>query len=154
MTEFKAVSISRNGFAFCRYTLAVLLWCAVLFKMQSFVLAAFVILLLSALLKVQRAPLIWLYTQTIDRVYPSKREIVNEKGLHFAHMLGTAFAGMCLLLLFFGNESAGWIVTFCFAIMKTFSALGYCSGLKLYDCMHSGNCCRAGKLVRKMKNVR
>ena len=77
MREFIPVTISKGAFAFCRYTIAVMLWTALLFQIKSLVAVSFVILLLSYILKVQRAPLVFLYTISIDKIVPSYKELVD-----------------------------------------------------------------------------
>jgi len=153
MANLKPVSISRGAFAFCRYTIAVMLWCSVFLRIKELVLAAFIILLISAILKVRRAPLIVFYTNTFDKIFPSGKEIVDEKGIRFAHTVGTVVSLICLILLYFGKPLAGWTLTVFLAILKTSAAFGFCSALKLYQCINGGgNCCRLGKLARKIKN--
>jgi len=152
MTNVKPVSISKGAYAFCRYTIALILWCSVIFRLKELVLGAFIILLLSAILKVRNAPLIVFYTYTIDKIFPSRKVIIDEKGIRFAHIVGTVVSLMCLMLLYFGNPLSGWILTVFLAILKTSAAFGFCSALKLYQCMNGGNCCRVGKFVRKIKN--
>ncbi|MEQ8154621.1 MAG: DUF4395 family protein [Clostridiaceae bacterium] len=152
MAEFKPASISKAAYAFCRYTVAVIFWLAIILNMKEFVLAGFIILLLSAILKVRRAPLIVLYTYTINRIFPSENVIVDEKGIRFAHSFGSAVSLICLLMLYFGNSAVGWGLTVFLAVLKTSAAFGFCSALKLYTCMNSGTCCRVGKLVRKLKH--
>lgn len=151
MAEFKPVTITKGSFAFCRYTVAVLLWLSLILQRKELVVAVFVIMVLSVLLKVRRAPLIVLYHQTIDRIFPSKPVTVDEKGIRFAHEVGAVFSLMCLVTLYWGRPIAGWILTALLAILKTSSALGYCSALKIYECMNAGTCCRVGKLVQKLK---
>lgn len=154
MAEFKAVSISNAGYVFCRFTVAIIFWIAVILQMKELVLAGFVILLLSALLKVRRAPLIWIYTETIDKIFPSKKIIVDEKGIRFAHIVGTVVSFVCLFFLYIGNPAIGWTLTVFLAILKTSAAFGFCSALKLYNCMNAGTCCRIGKLMSEFKNDR
>jgi hypothetical protein len=152
MAEFRPVTITVGSFAFCRYTIAVLVWLSLLLQNKFFVVAAFVIMLLSMLLKVGRAPLIVLYRQTIDRIWPSAPVVVDEKGIRFAHTVGTVFSLLCIIVLYWGNPLAGWILTGVLAILKTSAALGFCSALKLYNCMAGGTCCRVGKLARKIRS--
>lgn len=153
MSEYKPVAISKGAFAFCRYSIAIMIWCALLFQAKGFVVGAFVILLFSYILKVQRAPLVFLYTVTIDKIIPSSKELVDEKGIRFAHLVGTIFSGLCCLFLFYIHPLTGWILTFLLAILKTSAAFGFCSALKLYTCMTGGNCCRVGRKIRRNKDV-
>lgn len=152
MAGVKPVSVSRGAFAFCRYTIAVLLWCSVVFRVKELVLAAFIILTLSVILKVKRAPLILLYTYTVDKLFPTGQVILDEKGIRFAHTVGAVVSFLCLILLYFINPTAGWALTVLLAILKTSAAFGFCSALKLYQCVNGGTCCRVGKFAQKLKN--
>jgi hypothetical protein len=104
-------------------------------------IAVFAIFVLSALLRVKRSPMIWLYEHTINKIRPSKDEILNEHAMRFAHTMGMIFSFICLLLLYFVGDTAGWIAVFCFAILKSISAFGYCPASKLYECATGGSCC-------------
>ena len=152
MAEFKPVTITAGSFAFCRYTVAVLCWLSIILQMKELVIAVCAIMLLSVLLKVRRAPLIVLYRYTIDKIWPSKPVVVDEKGIRFSHLVGLCFSLLCILVLYFGRPIAGWILTGLLAVLKTSAALGYCSALKIYSCMNNGTCCRVGKMVRKIKH--
>lgn len=152
MAQFKPVSISKGGFAFCRTVIALLLWIGVIFQAKEFVVAVFIIMLLSAILKVEKAPLIMLYKYTIGRFKKDETVIVDEKGIYVSHLVGAIFALVCVVLLYSGLTTIGWGVTIIFAILQTSGAFGFCSVLKLYNCMNNGTCCRVGKLAKKVKN--
>lgn len=151
MAGFKPVTITTGSFAFCRYTVAVLAWLSLILQSKLLLVILFVIMLLSYLLKVGRAPLIVLYRQTVDRIRPSAPVVVDEKGIRFAHAVGAGFSLLCLVVLQWGSPLAGWILTGCLAILKTSAAFGFCSALKLYNCWTGGSCCRVGKLARKLR---
>lgn len=151
MAEFKPVTITVGSFAFCRYTVAILLWLSIILQRKELVIAVCVIMLLSVLLKVRRAPLVVLYRYTIDLIWPSKPVVVDEKGMRFAHMVGFVGSLLCIAVLYWGRPLAGWILTGLLAVLKTSAALGYCSALKIYSCMNNGTCCRVGKLARRFK---
>jgi len=145
MKTFKPVSVSKAAFAFCRYTIAILIWLALILKNKPLILLVFAILALSAILKIKRAPLILFYTYTINKIFPSKNELLEEKAMRFAHTLGTTLALICIIFLYLINEKVGWIIVLIFAILKTISALGYCPASKMYSCMMSGGCCALTK---------
>jgi len=128
-----------NAFRFCKITVALLIWLAFAFKSLPLLIIVFVTLGLSALLKIQRAPLIVLYTLTIEQIAPSKVKEVHEKGLRFAHSLGALLSAICitLTLLF---PTIGWWYVLAFAILKTVSMLGLCPGEALYSCYAEGSC--------------
>ncbi|MGE5329175.1 MAG: DUF4395 family protein [Deltaproteobacteria bacterium] len=146
MKECRPVSVSKGAFIFCKWTVAIIIWASLIFRIKWLILLACGILVLSAILKIQKAPLIFLYTQTIDRIFKSPNEILDECGMQFAHTLGGVLTLICALLLYFVNDTAGWIMVFIVAIAKTAGAMGFCTALKLYGCMSSGGCCR---LTRK-----
>lgn len=150
MATMKPVSVSKGAYAFCRTSIAILLWCAVLFRSKGLVLAVFIILFLSVILKVRRAPFIFLYTISIEKLFPSGIVILDEKGIRFAHTVGAVVSFLCVILLYFLSPAAGWVLTILLALLQTSAAFGFCSALKLYQCVNGGgDCCRAGRIVRK-----
>ena len=152
MAAFKPATISKGSFAFCRIVVAGLLWLSIILQIKWLVGVVFVIMLFSAILKVKKAPLILLYKYTADKIKKSENVIVDEKGIFISHLVGAIFSLICLALLYFVNPIAAWIVTGLFAVLQTSAACGFCSALKLYTCMTSGNCCRVGKLAKKVKD--
>ncbi len=145
------VLISSGEFAFCRIGIMILVWIAFIFKIGSIIWFVFLVLLLSALFTVKYAPMIILWRYSFGRIFKSKNEILNVKAMRFAHVMGTILAGICILLLHFGNQSFAWGFVAFFAIMKTISALGFCPASKVYVCMSNGTCCA---FSRKMKEIR
>lgn len=143
MTKYKPVSISKNAFAFCRYATAILVWSSLIFQIKWLLLAVFLILALSALLKIQKAPMIVFYNFIFGKIIQvkSKEEIINEHAMRFAHTMGAILSFVCLLFLYFINANTGWILVFLFAILKTISAFGMCPASKLYECMGNKDCC-------------
>jgi len=139
--ECDQVAIPKGAFIFCRYTMALLIWLAFLLKIKMLVGVVCVLLVLSALLSIRRAPLVWLYSMTIERMFPSSEAWLSPAGMRIAHSMGAAFAALCLLFLYGINERAGWYLTFCYCVVKTISAIWACPVYKLYACMKSGNCC-------------
>lgn len=135
------VAIPKGAFIFCRYTMALLIWLAFLLKLKSLVVVLFGLLVLSALLTVRRSPLVWLYTQTLNRLILSPDEFLSVGGMRVAHSMGATFAALCLLFLYGGNERAGWWLTLAYCVVKSISAIWACPVYKLYACMKSGNCC-------------
>jgi len=152
MAAFKPATISKGSFAFCRVVVAGLLWLSVALQIKWLVGVVFLIMLFSAILKVEKAPLILLYKYTADRIKQSENVIVDEKGIFVSHLVGAIFSVICLALLYFANPIAAWIVTGLFAVLQTSAACGFCSALKLYICMTNGTCCRVGKFAKKVKD--
>jgi len=133
------MKISKNAFRFCRIGVTVLAWLAFLLRSKELMVVIFLILLFSSILKIKRAPMIVLYSMTIDRLIKPKTVELDEKGMRFAHTLGSVFSGICVLLVYL-NLKIAWGVVFLFALMKTISAFGYCPGEKIYSCMKNGCC--------------
>jgi len=141
MKIVKPVEIAAHGFALCRWGVAVLVWLTLLFNDPAPLALGTVILILSALLKVRNAPLIWLHRVTVGRFVPSPMVVVDEIAMAFAHGLGSVLAALCLLAWFTLPAPVPWIATALLGIAKGAGALGYCSGVKLYQCLHSDTCC-------------
>jgi hypothetical protein len=151
MTTYKPVAISKAAFAFCRLGLTALVWIALVFHSKPVMPVVFAILLLSAILKVQRAPMIVLYDRTFGRMMSSQEEIVNEHAMRFAHIMGSLFSLVCIILLYFVDEKIGWMAVFMFALLKSVSAFGFCPATKLYECSAGGSCCAFAKIRDKHK---
>jgi len=146
MKACKPVPIARGAFIFCRWSLAIIFWLAFFLRLKILVVAGGIILALSALLTIRRAPMIALYTATVQHVFPSRMEILDEYAMRFAHGFGTVLAGICAVLLYSPVERIGWGFLLFFAVAKTVGALGYCTATKLYHCMSSnGGCCSLTK---------
>jgi len=140
----KPVTVPTHAFIFCRYSISFLVWLAWGLKSIGLVAAVALVLGLSALLKVRRAPMIVLYSRTALRWYKSPEEVLDETGMRFAHALGTAFALACLAAVAW-NPHLGWRLTLLFALLKTVSALGFCPASKLFNCANNTTCCPVTK---------
>jgi hypothetical protein len=134
------VTVQRNAFIFCRYSVAVLIWCSLVFQSIYLMGLVFLILLASALLKVHRAPMIWLYTNTAGRFIDSPSVVLDVRATRFAHSMGALLALVSLSLIYRDSPLA-WYFVAGFAILKTLSALGFCPAYKLWGCATSGGCC-------------
>jgi len=154
MKEYRPVEISSGAFNFCKYGIASLLWLSIIVQSKLLVIIVFAILVLSVLLKVRSAPLVLLYTFTADKFIKSKRIILDERAVRFAHIVGAVFSGVAIVFLYFINPLAGWIMTGLLALLKTSGAMGYCGAMKLYSCLNNpnGQCCRVGKRVKKYQS--
>jgi len=153
MKECRPIVVPQAAFNFCKYTVASIFWVALIFQSKLLVIVGFFILLLSALLKVKNAPLVFLYTYTINKLYPSKSEILDENGVRFAHIVGTIISGIAILFLYFIHPLTGWILTGVLAVLKTSASFGFCGAMKLYGCLNNpnGQCCRVGKKVKQLR---
>jgi len=149
MKPIKPVSVANNSFNFCKVTIALILWISFIFKIKWLVYLNFSILLLSAILKVERAPLVVLYSQTVERLLPSRSIILDENAIKFAHTAGAVMTFIASLAITFIQVPSIWYCVLIIAILKTSGAFGYCSALKLYTCMSSDNCCKTTKYISK-----
>lgn len=132
--------VQRNAFVFCRYSVAALIWVALLLQSIEVLLAVFVILALSALLTVRRAPMIVLWTTTLGHAFPSEEDVLDIKAMRFAHGMGAMMALIGLSMVWHANPFA-WYFVGAFAVLKTTSALGWCPAYKLWGCLSKGGCC-------------
>lgn len=153
MKGYKPVEISVGSFGFCKYSVAFLLWIALILQSKVLVLVFFIIMVTSALLKVRNAPLVFLYSHTADKIIQSKQAILDENAVWFAHTVGAVVSGTALVFLYCLHPLTGWIVTGVLAILKTSGALGFCGAMKLYGCLNNpnGTCCRAGRKIRNSR---
>lgn len=148
MIGTKPVTLSRNAFRFCRWSMALLIWLGVLLHLPVLVGICAGIMLLSAILTVRNAPMVWLYTVTLNRIKPSPPEVVDEHGMRLAHTL--AFVLMTVGLFLASNAQTtetGWKLLFVVAIFKTAGAIGYCPISRGFTCLlgNGGQCCRIFK---------
>ena len=134
------VTVQRNAFIFCRYTVAVLVWAALVFQSTALLWVVLIILALSALLKVHHAPLVWLYTKTLGRWVKSPDVVLDVRAMRFAHTLGSVLALVSLSLVYRQSVYA-WYFVAAFALLKTLSAVGLCPAYKLWGCATQGSCC-------------
>jgi hypothetical protein len=135
------VQIPRSAFTFCRVSLTVLLWVAFFTHETWLVGVTTCILILSALLKVHRSPLVVLYTVTILRLRPTHHfEFLDVAAMRFAHGMGAALALTTFIALLL-RPSMGWYVLLGFCLLKTVSAFGLCPASKLFICLRKGGCC-------------
>jgi len=137
----KIAKVEKAGFLFCRVGVMVLVWVAFFLKLPELVLLSFIILFISALAGVNRAPMILLWRYTFGFFSKQKTEVLNIRAMRFAHSLGAILSGLCVVFLYAGLTKLGWVLTGIFALLKTISALGFCPASKLYTCMANGGCC-------------
>ena len=139
--EPEIVQIPRPAFAFCRISLTVLLWLALLLHQTWLVGAVFLILASSAILKVHRSPMIVFYSRTILRLRPTEHfEFLDVAAMRFAHGLGAGLALATWLTLVL-RPAAGWWLLLGFCVLKTVSACGFCPASRLFVCLRKGGCC-------------
>lgn len=152
MKGYRPVEVYSAAFTFCKYSLALLFWAAWILHAKELVGIVLLILLLSAWWGVQQAPLVLLYTHTLNRFIPSQLVLVDANAVRFAHLSASVFTMIALLFLYLLSPLLGWAIIGLMAIFKTSGALGFCGAMKLYECMNNpnGQCCRFGS---KMKGL-
>lgn len=139
----KSVTVSRGGFRFCRWAVAILLWLALLLKSTELLLAATLILALNAVLGVGRAPLILAWDYTAGRLFPSAEDPLVEPSMRFAHALGALVGGCALALILGKTPELGWTLLLWFAVFKTAGAMGFCLVSRMFTyAVQRGDCCR------------
>ncbi|MCC6442228.1 MAG: DUF4395 family protein [Armatimonadetes bacterium] len=142
MLSVKPVSVSRFGFAFCRYTVTLFLWLAFFTRTREPILAAAVVMALSAVLTVRRAPLIALWNISLQRFFPGQTVMLDEHAMRFAHTLATVMLAATLALLYGGYDHLGRVFLMYIAAFKTIGAVGFCPVSRLYGCLSGqGGCC-------------
>lgn len=127
--------VSRNGFRFCRWTIALILWTSWFLRIPWLLFINLIVLVSSSYLTVKRSPLIRLYVSLFEK-QPKQQIEVDEKGISFAQGLGAVIHVILLVLLYVVNPRVGWNVVFVIAIVKTAGAFGFCTGLKIYQLIH------------------
>jgi hypothetical protein len=141
----EVVQIPRPAFAFCRISLTVLLWLALGLNSLLLVDGVFLILALSVVLKVQRSPLIQLYQQTVQRIFPTAHYVfLDVPAMRFAHALGALLA-LVVMAVMRVDPRTGWDCLAAFCLLKTTAALGFCPASKLFLCLRQGGCCALTK---------
>ncbi len=141
VNSYHPVTISKGSFAFCRWSMTLLVWSGFFFQTEGIISFLFFLLLASAVLTIKYAPLIRLFSLFED-LFKLKKNLImlDTKGMRFAHALGALMSGSCMLLLYYDFKFA-WAGVFIFAVIKSISALGVCPGEKLYKCINDNNCC-------------
>ncbi len=151
MKEIRPVTVRKNAFGFCKYSMALLLWLGLGLQNIILVIVVFGLLLMSAILKVEKAPLVLIYSLSIERLRPSNDIMVDQNAVYFAHLVGCIIAGVAVFLNLLGYGFLAWIVVGVLAILKTSGAFGKCGAMKLYACMNNpnGTCCRFGSKLKE-----
>lgn len=153
MTKYQMATVPKKGFAFCRYTIALLLWITVItmcLGIKWIIFIPFGIMLLSGILTVRRAPLIMLYKILFDRDGKGETDVLNVNSIRFSHFVGSTFSLIIILFLYvFKINIIAYIFLGILTVLQTIAAFGYCSAQKLYECLVLGkNCCNLGKRIR------
>lgn len=153
MKSTKMAIVPKKAFAFCRFTICILFWVTAIllfFDIKWFVFIPFIIMLISGILTVKRAPLIVLYKVLFDRDSKAETEVLNVSSIRFSHYVGATFSLVVILFLYvFKINLVAYIFVGILTILQTIAAFGFCSAQKLYECLVLGkNCCNLGKRIR------
>jgi len=143
MRSIKPVRISKIGFDFCRYGVAGIVWLAVIFNQPVWLLVSATILGLSAVLKIRKAPMVVIGEALLGN-FLKEVTVIDENGIRFAHTMGFVL-NILVIGIVWSVPTIGLWVMLAFAAMKTVSAAGHCSALKLYDCLNNDTCCKGVK---------
>jgi hypothetical protein len=126
--------------------MALIVWAGVIFHIQWLLAASAAVMGLSAILTVKRAPMVMLYSWTVERLRPSEKVVLDATGLRLAHVVAVLGIGIPLAFLQWGSpESAvgAWRVLYALALFKTAGAMGFCAVSRAFTCMlgSGGSCC-------------
>lgn len=130
------VELPRGALAFCRGTLAAALWAALVLRRPALVVAAALVLAVSAALGIRRASLVALYRVTVHRLLPAGTVVVDARAERFARALGAGLFSVCFVLLLLA-PLVGRGMLLALALGKTAAAFGHCGGVRLYEILHS-----------------
>jgi hypothetical protein len=139
-TFVRPVELPQGAFAFCRWSLALALWAALLAHQAWLVAATGAILAASALLGVGRSPMIMLWRWTAHRLLPTAHVVLDANAMRFAHAMGALLCAVTFTLLL-TMPLAGRAALLLLVALKTVGALGFCTASKLYECTARGGCC-------------
>ena len=153
MKEIQMAVVPKKAFAFCRFTICILFWITsflLFYGIKWMIFIPFIIMLVSGMLTVRRAPLILLYNFLFNRDNKAETDILNVNSIRFAHYVGSAFSLVVILFFYvFNLDLVGYIFVGILTVLQTIAAFGYCSAQKLYECLVLGrNCCNFGKRLR------
>lgn len=153
MKDIQMAVVPKKAFAFCRFTICILFWITsilLFFGVKWMIFIPFIIMLVSGVLTVRRAPLILLYNVLFNRDKKAETDILNVNSIRFAHYVGSIFSLIVILFLYvFKIEIVAYVFVIILTFLQTIAAFGYCSAQKLYECLVLGkNCCNLGKRLR------
>lgn len=160
MSSTQMAIVPKKAFVFCRFTICILFWITsilLFFDIKWMIFIPFIIMLLSGILTVKKAPLILLYKVLFDRNGKGETEVLNVNSIRFSHYVGSTFSLIVILFIYiFKINIVAYIFVGILTFLQTIAAFGFCSAQKLYECLVLGkNCCNLGKRLRGGKcNVR
>lgn len=136
----RPVTVPSFAFHFCRIGVTLLLWAALLLQLPWLALVCLAVLVSSAVLGVERSPLVVLWSGTMERIHASRPIVLDRNGMRFAHATGALLLALACFLLY-AAPAAGRIALLIVALLKTAAAAGGCSAMRLYQCLSEGGCC-------------
>ena len=153
MKSTQMAIVPKKAFAFCRFSISILFWVTsilLFFGIRWMIFVPFIIMLLSGILTVKRAPLIVLYKVLFDRNGKGETDVLNVNSIRFSHYVGATFSLIVILFLYvFKVDIVAYIFVGILTLLQTIAAFGYCSAQKLYECLVLGkNCCNLGRKIR------
>ena len=153
MKSTQMAIVPKKAFAFCRFSISILFWVTsilLFFNIRWMIFVPFIIMLLSGILTVKRAPLIVFYKLLFDRNGKGETDVLNVNSIRFSHYVGATFSLIVILFLYvFKVDIVAYIFVGILTILQTIAAFGYCSAQKLYECLVLGkNCCNLGRKIR------
>lgn len=144
MIGYAPVAVPRSAFRFCRVSMAALLWAGVLLRSEVLTGIVGLVMLLSAILTVRNAPMVWLYTNTLHRAFPSADDVLDKNAMRFSHAVAAvAILSPLALILLAGSAASepAWRILLVVACFKTVGAFGFCPVSRLYGCIAGGGVC-------------
>ena len=103
MKSTQMAIVPKKAFAFCRFTICILFWLTAIllfFDIKWMIFVPFIIMLLSGILTVRRAPLIVLYKVLFDRKKKAETDVLNVNSIRFSHYVGATFSLIVILFLY------------------------------------------------------
>jgi hypothetical protein len=140
----RPVEVPSVAFAFCRWSLALALWGALLAGQPLLVALTGLVLAASALLGVERSPMIVLWRWTGHRFLPTDDVVLDANAMRFAHGAGALLCGLVYAMLL-AAPRAGFVALLALVALKTIGACGFCTASKLYECAAQDGCCRLSR---------
>ena len=128
MISTQMAIVSKKAFAFCRFTICILFWSTsilLFFDIKWTIFVPFIIMLLSGILTVKRAPLILLYKVLFDRDNKAETDVLNVSSIRFSHYVGATFSLIVILFLYvFKIDIVAYIFVGILTVLQTIAAFG------------------------------
>lgn len=149
---FRPIEVPRAAFAFCRWSMAGVIWIGVMLHLQPLLGLCAVVMAVSAILTVRRAPMVMLYSAVVETFRPSEKIVVDATGLRLAHVVAAVGLAGSLAYLQWGEAGqavVAWRFLYFLALFKTAGAMGFCAVSRMFTCMvGGGSCCRFMRVKR------